>query len=160
MQWLICWIWTREKQVYQQLQKILLGSFVPVTFPQSCRRKNDGKSPSNLGQTKDEIHIQQITNYKYSHEKREGGDLTSITIQFITVIHTILNSITKPSDRYTVCFIFTLKLVFFTFCYTVHLCKHIFICSSEYYQSSNRSIIGATRIQQNQFNNLIIGIFY
>ena len=58
--------------------------------------------------------------------------LTSATCLFITAIHTIINSIAQPSDWYTVCFIFALKLIFLTFYHTVHLLKHIRNTSHEF----------------------------
>lgn len=54
-------------------------------------------------------------------------NLTFLTILFITAIHTVLDSITKPSDRNTVCLIFTSKLIFLTLCYTIHLFKYIYM---------------------------------
>lgn len=49
---------------------------------------------------------------------------TLVTVFFITAIHTVMDSITKPSDRNTVSLIFASKLIFFTFCYTIHLCEY------------------------------------
>lgn len=49
---------------------------------------------------------------------------TSVTVLFVTAIHTVMNSITKPSNWNTVGFISASKLIFLTLSHTVHLFKY------------------------------------
>lgn len=50
--------------------------------------------------------------------------LTLVAAFFIAAVHTVMDPITKPPDRDTVRLIFASKLIFFTFCDTIHLCEY------------------------------------
>lgn len=61
--------------------------------------------------------------------------LALVTVFFITAIHTVMDPITKPSHRDTVGLIPASKLIFFTFCYTIHLYEHRHeLCINEWEQ--------------------------
>ena len=65
-----------------------------------------------------------LTTFSYSWRRRTRTHLTSVTVLFITAIHTVVNSIAQPSNWDTAGFVSASKLIFLTFSHTVHLFKY------------------------------------